>query len=373
MSTCLRRLAALLLPAVLVAAALLGAPADARAQAQNAAPPPPTLKVGVVQAPPFALTDRQGRWTGLGIELWRRIASNLQIDYVFVPTAHGDMYRALADGRIDVGLGGLVADPANMRLVDFTQPYLRAGLAIATRTDDRPSILVTLTRMDTSGVFAFLGLMTLCMITMAVVIWGLERHRNPDHFGGSSVQGIGRSFWWSAVTMTQVGYGDMVPRSLGGRAVALIWMMVSLVLVSVFTGIVTAALTVGQTDARVRNTADLRGVAVGTVKDGDGAAWLSGQKIGFTAYEDERSALTAMVAGEIQAVVGLGPELRFYAQREFDGAVTVLPHALSQRWVSFAYRPGLAIGHDIDRTMVETVESDEWDRVRTGFLGRTID
>lgn len=372
MSTCLRRLAALLLPAVVVAAVWLS-PGAGHAQAQAEAPPPPTLKVGIVQAPPFALTDRQGRWTGLGVELWRRIASALQIDYDFVPLAHGDMYPALAAGRIDIGLGGLVADPANMKLVDFTQPYLRAGLAIATRTDDRPSILVTLTRMDTSGVFAFLGLMTLCMVGMAVLIWGLERHRNPDHFGGSSVQGIGRSFWWSAVTMTQVGYGDMVPRSLGGRAVALIWMMVSLVLVSVFTGIVTAALTVGQTDARVRNTADLRGVAVGTVKDGDGAAWLSGQKIGFTAYEDERSALTAMVSGEIQAVVGLGPELRFYAQREFDGAVTVLPHALSQRWVGFAYRRGLALGRDIDRTMVETVESDEWDRVRTGFLGRTTD
>jgi len=78
-----------------------------------------------------------------------------------------------------------------------------------------------------------------------------------------------------------------------------------------------------------------------------------------------------MVTGEVQAVVGLGPALRFFARREFDQAVTVLPHSLSQRWVSFAYRPGLALGRDIDRTMVETVESEEWERIRTGFLGNT--
>lgn len=341
------------------------------AMAQAAAPP--ALRVGVVAVPPFAFTDREGRLTGLGIELWQRVAARLHLDYSFVPISHADIFKALADGRIDVGLGGLAADPASMKLAHFTQPYMRAGLAIATRPDDRPGILVALTRMDTSGVFAFLGLMIVCMAAIAVLIWWLERHRNPDHFGGNSVAGIGRSFWWSAVTMTQVGYGDMVPASLGGRALALVWMLVSLVLVSVFTGIVTAALTVGQTEGRVRNVADLRGVAIGSARDSDGAAWLAAQNIGFTAYEDDRAALAAMVTGEVQAVVGLGPELRFFAQREFDRAVTILPHALSERWVSFAYRPGLALGHDIDRTMVDTVESEEWERIRTGFLGRTVD
>jgi ABC-type amino acid transport substrate-binding protein len=323
--------------------------------------------------PPFAFTDRDGRLTGLGVELWHRVAARLHLDYSFVPLSHADMFTALGEGRIDVGLGGLAADPRNMKLAHFTQPYLRAGLAIATRPDDRPGIMVALARMDTSGVFAFLGLMIVCMGAIAVLIWWLERHRNPDHFGGNSVTGIGRSFWWSAVTMTQVGYGDMVPASLGGRALALVWMLVSLVLVSVFTGIVTAALTVGQTDGRVRNISDLRGVAIGTARDSDGAAWLASQRIGFTAYEDDRAALTAMVSGEVQAVVGLGPALRFFAQRDFDRAVTVLPHSLSQRWVSFAYRPELALGHQIDRTMVETVESEEWERIRAGFLGSNLD
>ncbi len=368
MHTWLRRLAALFLPvALILVCSLPGTPAAAQGDA------PATLRVGVVDVPPFAYPDRQGRLTGLGVELWTRVAARLRLDYVFVPISHADMFKALAEGRVDVGLGGLVADPASMKLAHFTQPYMRAGLAIATRPDDRPGILIALARMDTSGVFVFLGLMIVCMAAIAVLIWWLERHHNPDHFGGSSVEGIGRSFWWSAVTMTQVGYGDLVPRSLGGRALALIWMLVSLVLVSVFTGIVTAALTVGQTEGRVRNTADLRGVPIGTARDGDGAAWLAAQGIGFTAYEDDRSALAAMVTGEVQAVVGLGPELRFFARREFDQAVTVLPHSLSQRWVSFAYRPDLSLGHQIDRTMVETIESEEWERVRTGFLGDTRD
>ena len=42
---------------------------------------------------------------------------------------------------------------------------------------------------------------------VGTLIWILERRKNPEHFSPIPVKGLGSAFWWSAVTMTTVGYG----------------------------------------------------------------------------------------------------------------------------------------------------------------------
>jgi hypothetical protein len=73
------------------------------------------------------------------------------------------------------------------------------------------------------------------------MVWLFERKLNPAHFGGNTLQGIGSGFWFSAVTMTTVGYGDKHPKTTGGRIVSLIWMFTAVILVSLFTATITHA------------------------------------------------------------------------------------------------------------------------------------
>lgn len=53
---------------------------------------------------------------------------------------------------------------------------------------------------------------------------------------GSTIETGGDSIWWSFVTMTTVGYGDMVPVSNEGRMVGLIVMTAGVAMVGVLTG-----------------------------------------------------------------------------------------------------------------------------------------
>ena len=47
---------------------------------------------------------------------------------------------------------------------------------------------------------------------------------------------LGDALWWSLVTATTVGYGDISPESAGGRIVAAILMLVGIGLIGMVTG-----------------------------------------------------------------------------------------------------------------------------------------
>lgn len=66
-----------------------------------------------------------------------------------------------------------------------------------------------------------------------------------------SFPNIGDSLWWAIQTVTTVGYGDLVPRSLTGRLVAALVMLLGIGFVTV----VTAAITSTFVDA-TRRSAD---------------------------------------------------------------------------------------------------------------------
>jgi voltage-gated potassium channel len=53
---------------------------------------------------------------------------------------------------------------------------------------------------------------------------------------------IGRGLWWSAQTVTTVGYGDVVPHSTTGRVLAIVVMLSAIAFLTVVTAAVTAIL-----------------------------------------------------------------------------------------------------------------------------------
>lgn len=73
---------------------------------------------------------------------------------------------------------------------------------------------------------------TVVMLWSSTGIYFLERGVND------SIQGFGDALWWSIVTTTTVGYGDISPVSFGGRIIAAFLMLTGIGMI----GTVTAAL-----------------------------------------------------------------------------------------------------------------------------------
>ncbi|XP_057294970.1 uncharacterized protein LOC130623497 [Hydractinia symbiolongicarpus] len=77
------------------------------------------------------------------------------------------------------------------------------------------------------------------IVVYGILTWILERKDN-DNFNESFLRGAMTGIWWSFITLTTVGYGDVVPKSLLGRILACVVMYTRMVIVCVITGTVTA-------------------------------------------------------------------------------------------------------------------------------------
>ena len=75
-------------------------------------------------------------------------------------------------------------------------------------------------------------------VTIVVTIVGGALVRLTDP---TSISSFANGFWWSAQTITTVGYGDLVPHSTAGRATAVVVMLAGLSFVAVTTAAVTNA------------------------------------------------------------------------------------------------------------------------------------
>ena len=71
----------------------------------------------------------------------------------------------------------------------------------------------------------------------------------------NSFASLGDALWWSATTVTTIGYGDVVPATSGGRVVAAFVMFASVATVSFTTAVVTATF-VGYHQRRIGHDAE---------------------------------------------------------------------------------------------------------------------
>jgi voltage-gated potassium channel len=95
----------------------------------------------------------------------------------------------------------------------------------------------TLRRIDRSvengKIIPFLALATLAIAAVAGVA---ANFLSPKGFDS-----LGDALWWSAQTVTTVGYGDVVPESSGGRFIGLFVMVFGVASVSLITALVTSS------------------------------------------------------------------------------------------------------------------------------------
>ncbi len=85
---------------------------------------------------------------------------------------------------------------------------------------------------------ATLYLLILAILISSSLIYVFEQNVQPEHFGS-----IPDAMWWTVVTLTTVGYGDIVPMTVVGKLVATLTALMGVCVVALLTGIVATGFT----------------------------------------------------------------------------------------------------------------------------------
>jgi len=204
-----------------------------------------------------------------------------------------------------------------------------------------------------------------------VLVWLFERRKNPEQFGGTPAQGIGAGFWWAAVTMTTVGYGDKAPATLGGRLIALVWMFTGLVVISGFTAAMTTVLTVGSLESDIREVDDLYGKKVGTVQASSSGSFLEDAAIRYRPFPAITEALHALEEGKIDAVVFDEPIMRYLVTSGEVNGITIVDRVFRPEYYAIALPPGSVQREALNRNLLDIMASERWREITFRYLHKS--
>lgn len=87
-------------------------------------------------------------------------------------------------------------------------------------------------------IVAALGMLMIVMVVAATVMYHLERVAQPEHFGT-----IPAALWWSVVTLSTVGYGDVSPITPAGQFFAGMFILIGVALFALPAGILASSFT----------------------------------------------------------------------------------------------------------------------------------
>ncbi len=327
------------------------------------------LVIGTKPAPPFSMQDADGKWQGISIQLWREIAKELKLKFKFKKVTLKELISQAEGGQLDASVAALTITANRESRIDFTHPFFTSGLGIAVRSKEKSSAWDTISRIFSMGMIkvllALLGLLTI----IGIIVWLFERKRNAEEFGGGVAQGIGNGLWYSAVTMTTVGYGDKAPRTLGGRLVGLVWMFASIIIISSFTATMTTTLTVSRLESSIKGPKDLANKKVGSVANSTSAAYLKDQGISVTNYPNVLAALQGVAKGEVDAAVYDAPIMRYLAKSKLRGKVRVLPVTFERQDYGFALPNKSKLREEINRVLLKKISHQSYKNIVKRYLG----
>jgi ABC-type amino acid transport substrate-binding protein len=346
--------------------------AGAGATAAERGPGEPLI-VAVYDVPPYGSVGPDGLFSGVSVDLWRRVAEALQLAYRFTAVSQMDeVLTGVQSGRFDAAIGAITITPERLARVDFTYPAHRSGVAVAFPIETGPlAALGSYLAVAKDLGWLVVVILALLLLTGALM-WSFERRRRQA--GGpaaTSVASVYDGVYWAAVTMTTVGYGDVTPKTPVGRLIAVVWMLGSLALISLLTTSLVSRITAERvaSGAVIRNS-DLLGKRLAAVADSSGAEYLDGQHMRYTRYADLPAALEALASGRSDAVVNRVGALQYLIATRFANVVQAPRGLLAPAYMAFALPLNSPLRKPLDRALVEVTETAAWHAVEESYFGR---
>jgi polar amino acid transport system substrate-binding protein len=352
---------------ILSAVSLLVPLRDATAQA-----PGTKLRVVTRNLEPFSF-EKDGRRVGFAAELWDQLARETGNEYeVQVVNSAQEIIDAVQNKSADVGVGAISVTSKREEVIDFSQPFYESGLQVLVAggggsfADNIVQMIKNLFSLELIGMFLLL------MATMFIIshlVWRYEHKVNGEQWPEDYKAGIWESFWWTLSTLLVGGADNKGPVGVGGRIVAIVWMLLSIVLVSLLTASFTTTLTINTLKGDINGPGDLPGRKVATVKGSTTESWLTTQGAKVVPFDDVSACITALRDGQVQAVVYDAPVLQYESAKLNDEKLQMVGPVFQRQNYAFALQQDSPLREKLNQALLTMHERGIGIELRKKYFG----
>ncbi|HTH49121.1 MAG TPA: transporter substrate-binding domain-containing protein, partial [Candidatus Limnocylindria bacterium] len=286
--------------------------------------------------------------------------NRLRWPYRLEEIEHDRLVEAVSTGRVDLALSPAPVTLENEELVDFTHAYYSSGLCVAVAHRELNPWRAVVTDLISAKVLLWVVGMLAVLVAVGTAVWLAERQANKAQFGPEPRSGIGDGIWWAAVTLTTVGYGDKVPRTVAGRLLAVFWLFIGVFLLAAFTGHISSTLTMRRLGSPIQSPQDLAKHRIAVVAQSAGAEYLLQHHIRSRTFPDDEAALLAVGRGEVAATVASEPLLRYRLLLEQSNRFDVLPFSLDRRDYALLVANGSPLREPLNRQILHATTRPAW-------------
>lgn len=327
--------------------------------------------VGTKIAEPFVIEQNNNEWHGISFDLWKMIAEDLDLEYEVKKYDLGGLIKAVANNEVDVVVSPLTITAEREVKFDFTHSYYTTGLSIAVSNDSDGSLVKTIFNLFSTKLLTIVLIIIFVLFFVAFIVWLFERKKNEKQFGDGVLKGLASSFWWAAVTMTTVGYGDKAPKTIGGRTIALVWMFAGLIMISGFTAAVASALTVERLDIGINSASDLHNIRVCTIKSSSSEEYLLANGVDYIIVRNIKEGINLVRKNKIDALVYDAPILKYHIKKQnITNEIKVLPIVLDPINYAFALPTNSPLTEKLNQILLRKIDDLEWTKTINSYLGR---
>ena len=329
--------------------------------------PGSTIRVGIKPLDPFV--SRAGdQYRGFSIELWNEIArrNSWQTTYVW----HDSLPPLLADvqnSAVDVGIAGITITKDREQVLDFSYPMFSAGLEVMTTPLGDSSWTDELRSFATAGVGRYLLALLASFVIAGHLVWLSTRRRT----GLGYLAGVGMGIYQAAGLGLVGDYGVAAPMRPWGRAAAVVWTIVGISFVSLFTAALASELTAQRIQSSITGVHDLAGVKVATVTGSTAEAYLNAHEIGFIGLPNIEDAYRQLDAGDVAAIVFDAPVLQHHIKATGTSNEVLVGGIFARENYGIALPTASPLRKKINETLLDITADGTYDNLSARYFGDT--
>ncbi len=325
----------------------------------------PLLVAVEVMAPCVMKSDKA--YTGFEVELWEEVSKDLELEFAYYETNMDEIFKDLIGGNAQVGFSCITITHEREEVVDFSHHTLDSGLRILVLNKQEFSLFGPVESLFSPLVMKALAYLGLFIIVCGHVFWWVEKGKHL--ISVNYFPGIFQAFWYVMVTMTTVGYGDIVPRKWVGRVMAFLVMLIGIGFFGWAIAQLASAITLQNLQSDITHHQDLRNKMVATVEGTTSVDALEDIGAIVVPVEVIDHAIDKLLQDKVDAVVFDSPTILYFAHNVVARKVAVVGNLFDQQYYGFLFPQGSELREPVNRALLKMHDTGQYDKIFNKWFG----